>query len=273
MSRISLVISDVDGRLVTSDKILTECTCAAVAKLDAAGIGFSVVSSRPPFGLRMLVEPLTLTLPIGAYNGAALVRPDLSVIQQRLLPPDSAREVMGILRSFALDIWIFAGDRWLVLAVENPYTEKEVRTIQVKPTIVARLEDHLDGPGKIVGVSNDFARLAACELVMRHALGERASIARSQPYYLDVTPPATDKGTAVAEMAQQLGIAKSEIVTLGDMENDIAMFRCSGFSIAMGNASAEVKRVADAVTLSNDEDGFAAAVERIILPRARGILG
>jgi hydroxymethylpyrimidine pyrophosphatase-like HAD family hydrolase len=57
------------------------------------------------------------------------------------------------------------------------------------------------------------------------------------------------------------------------MENDIAMFRCSGFGIAMGNASAEVKRVADAVTLSNDEDGFAAAVERIILPRARGTLG
>jgi len=62
---------------------------------------------------------LTLTLPIGGYNGAALVRPDLSVIQQRLLAPDSAREAMGILRSFALDIWIFAGQSWLVQAVDN----------------------------------------------------------------------------------------------------------------------------------------------------------
>jgi hydroxymethylpyrimidine pyrophosphatase-like HAD family hydrolase len=116
---------------------------------------------------------------------------------------------MGILRSFALDIWIFAGQSWLVQAVNNPYTEKEVRTIQVKPTIVARLEDHLDATGKIVGVSNDFERLAACEPVMRRVLGERASIARSQPYYLDVTPPATDKGTAVAEIAQQLGPRKA----------------------------------------------------------------
>lgn len=269
MTRISLVISDVDGTLVTTGKVLTERSRAAVSQLGAAGIGFSVVSSRPPFGLRTLVEPLALRLPMGAYNGGALVKPDLSVIKQHLLLPETAREAVAILRSCALDIWIFAGDRWLVRAADGAYVEKEVRTIRAQPTIVAQLEDHLDGVAKIVGVSDDFARLSACEPAARRALGDRASIARSQPYYLDITPAGTDKGVAVAELARRLGVPTAGIATIGDMENDVAMFRNSGFSIAMGNAGAEVKHAADAVTLSNDEDGFAAAVERVILPRAR----
>jgi Cof subfamily protein (haloacid dehalogenase superfamily) len=270
MTGISLVIADVDGTLVRSDKSLTERSRAAVSQLGAAGIGFSIVSSRPPFGLRMLVERLSLRLPMGAYNGGALVMPDLTVLEQRLLPPEAAREAMTVLRSFAVDIWAFAADRWLVENPDGANVEREERTIRVRPTVVERLEEHLDAVGKIVGVSNDFERLVACEAAARRTLGAKASIARSQPYYLDVTPAATDKGVAVAGLARRLGIAAAGIATIGDMENDVAMFRKSGLSIAMGNASPEVKRLADAVTLSNDEDGFATAVERLILPRARG---
>ncbi|MGO8917034.1 MAG: Cof-type HAD-IIB family hydrolase [Stellaceae bacterium] len=269
MTGISLVISDVDGTLVTSDKVLTERSRVAVSRLGAAGIGFSIVSSRPPFGLRMLVEPLDLRLPMGAYNGGALVTPDLIVLEQRLLPPSAAREAITVLRSFAVDIWAFVGDRWLVENPRGAYVEREERTIHVRPTVVERLDRHLDAVGKLVGVSDDFGRLAACETVARRTLGAGASIVRSQPYYLDITPAGTDKGIAVAGLARRLDVPAGAIVTIGDMENDVAMFRKSGFSVAMGNASPEVKRLADAVTLSNDEDGFAAAVEQLILPRNR----
>jgi Cof subfamily protein (haloacid dehalogenase superfamily) len=268
MTGILLVISDVDGTLVTNDKILTDRSRAAVSRLGAAGIGFSIVSSRPPFGLRMLVEPLSLRLPMGAYNGGALVMPDLTVLEQRLLPSETARASIAVLRAFALDVWAFAGDRWLVENSDGAYVEREVRTIRVPPTVVAHLDSHLDAIGKMVGVSHDFARLAACETAVRRKLGGSASIARSQPYYLDVTPAGTDKGVAVAGLALRLGVPAAAIATIGDMENDVAMFRQSGLSIAMGNASPEVKRLADAVTLSNEEDGFASAVERLILPRA-----
>jgi len=268
MSKISLVISDVDGTLVTKDKVLTKRTREAVARLGAAGIGFTIVSSRPPFGLRMLVEPLALRLPMGAYNGGALVMPDATVLEQRLLNPDTAREAVAILRSLEVGIWVFAGDRWLVEDEHGAYVEHEVRTIGVRPTVTKRLEDHLDAVAKAVGVSDDFGRLAACEAQVRSALGSRASIVRSQPYYLDVTPAGTNKGVVVDALSQRLGIASAAIATIGDMENDVAMFRKSGFSIAMGNASAEVKALADAVTLSNEEDGFAAAAEQLILPRS-----
>ena len=138
------------------------------------------------------------------------------------------------------------------------------------PAVVDRLEDHLDGASKLVGVSQDFERLTACEAAMREALGGRASVVRSQLYYLDVTPAGTNKGTLLVDLARRLRVPRDEIVTLGDMENDVPMFRVSGFSIAIGNANAEVKRAANAVTLTNDDDGFADAIERIVLPRAGG---
>ena len=270
MSKISLVVSDVDGTLVTTDKVLTERARAAVARLGAAGIAFSVISSRPPFGLRMLIEPLALRLPIGAFNGAALVSPDLSVIDKRELPQKTSRDAIAIFHARSVGAWVFTSDRWLVEDPAGPYVAKEIQTIETQPTVVGRLEDHVDGASKLVGVSQDFERLTACEAAMRQALGDRASIMRSQRYYLDVTPAGTDKGTLLAELARRLRVPREEIVTLGDMENDIPMFRNSGFSIAMGNASDEVKRAANAVTLPNDDDGFAEAIARIVLPRALG---
>src|SRR5690242_3970959 len=100
MSRISLVISDVDGTLVRSDKTLTERTRQAVSRLAAHGIGFTIISSRPGFGLRMLSERLGLRLPMGAYNGAALVAPDLSIIEQKLVAPKTARQALAVFRAF-----------------------------------------------------------------------------------------------------------------------------------------------------------------------------
>jgi len=268
MSRIALVISDVDGTLVTTDKVMTERSRDAVLCLNARGIAFTIISSRPPIGLRMLVEPLALRLPMGAYNGGALVMPDLTVLEQRLLPREAALGAIAVLRSFGVAIWIFSGNRWLVQDANGAYVDWEARTIHVQPKVVEHLDDHLDAVAKIVGVSDDFERLDACEPAARRTLGRGASLARSQPYFLDVTPAGTDKGIAVAELAQRLAIPVAEIATIGDMENDVAMFKKSGFSIAMGNASPEVKRVSDAVTLSNDANGFANAVEHLILPRA-----
>ena len=270
MGKVSLVVSDVDGTLVTTEKVLTERARASVARLDAAGIGFSIISSRPPFGLRMLVEPLCLRLPMGAFNGAALVSPDLTLIDQRELSAETARSAIAQLHALDVDVWVFTADRWLVENAKGAYVAKEIMTVQTQPTVVGDLRAHVEGVSKLVGVSQDFPRLASCETAMRAALGERASVVRSQRYYLDVTPSGTSKGELLAALAGRLSVPSDEIVTIGDMENDVSMFRQSGFAIAMGNASAEVKAAASAVTLANNEEGFAEAIERIILPRAQG---
>ncbi len=118
---------------------------------------------------------------------------------------------------------------------------------------------------KIVGVSDDLNLVANSEKVAQRILGRTASAARSQPYYLDVTHPKANKGTVVTTLSEYYDIRPDQIATIGDMPNDVLMFRESGFSIAMGNSSDEVKSQASAVTDSNENDGFARAVRKLIL--------
>jgi hydroxymethylpyrimidine pyrophosphatase-like HAD family hydrolase len=116
-----------------------------------------------------------------------------------------------------------------------------------------------------VGVSDDLDSVKRCESDAQAALGHHATAARSQPYYLDVTHPDANKGFVAHYLSKTLGVPEEEIATIGDQPNDVLMFKRSGFSIAMGNASGEVKRQASAVTDSYDDEGFAKAVERFLL--------
>lgn len=262
--RVSLVVSDVDGTLVDSGKTLTPATLAAVGRLRERGIAFSLISSRPPIGLRGLIGPLGLTLPLGAFNGSTLLNPDLSVIAQTLIPADAAREAVAFLDARGVDVWVFAHGRWQLRDPAAPYTDKERHTLQAEPDVVADLGPLLDAAAKITGVSGDFDALAQCETALAHALGERATVHRSQRYYLDVTPPGVDKGTAVAAIAQAAGVPLAETLTIGDMANDVPMFRVAGLGIAMGNATDAVKAAAGGTTRTNDADGFADAMARYV---------
>ena len=268
MSGVALVISDVDGTLVTTDKRLTERTRAAVAELRRRNIGFTIVSSRPPFGMRMLIEPLRLDLPFAAFNGGVITDSDQSPLEERMIGVEPARAAVELFDAAGVGTWLFTTGSWLARDPNAAYVDRERSTVLTEPEIVASFAPYLDRAAKIVGVSADFARLAALEETARERLSGRATVARSQLYYLDVTPHGTNKGTAVAALCRRLGVSPERLVTLGDMENDMPMFRAAGFSVAMGNASDAVKGAARAVTLSNDQDGFAHAVERLILPRA-----
>src|SRR5258708_17579300 len=111
MTRISLVVSDVDGTLLTKDKILTEAAKAAVRKLREAGIGFTIVSSRPTIGMGFLIEPLEITLPVGAFNGSSIVDATLKPIEQHLIAPRVAQRSIDLLNEFGVDIWLFTNAR------------------------------------------------------------------------------------------------------------------------------------------------------------------
>ncbi|MBV9861422.1 MAG: HAD family hydrolase [Alphaproteobacteria bacterium] len=266
MTRFALVISDVDGTLVTTDKVLTPRAIAAVVRLKERGIAFSICSSRPPFGLRMMIEPLQLELPFGGYNAGAIVEPDFTVVEAKLIPPEAARRAVETFHENGIDCWVFAGNEWIITNRHGDHVDHEIHTIQTQPTVVQSFqEEHFRAVGKIVGASNDHDRVAKVERLMRHALAGQASAARSQPYYCDVIPPGINKGRIVEVLAHRLGVAPGEVAVLGDMENDVEMFRQAGFAIAMGNATPEVKKLAQATTASNEEDGFALAIERHIL--------
>jgi Cof subfamily protein (haloacid dehalogenase superfamily) len=266
MPKISLLIADVDGTLVTEEKVLTKRARSAVAALGARGIRFAITSGRPPRGMAMLVEPLALSTPIAGFNGGVFTHPDLSVIETRTIARDIARQAIDMIRSHGMDAWLYTGTDWQINRKDAPHVTREAWTVKFGPTVVAQFSDvDLDRAVKIVGVSDDHNLVARCESDVAAALGTHVTAKRSQPYYLDVTHPAANKGAVVDELVKTFGIAVAEVATIGDMPNDVLMFRRSGFSIAMGNASDDVKAQARAVTDSYNDEGFAKAVERYLL--------
>src|SRR5436305_10257788 len=187
LSKFSLVVSDVDGTLVTRDKVLTPRTIAAVERLHARGIAFSICSSRPPFGMRMLVELLCLALPFGGYNGGAILDPDFTIVEQKLIPADAAKEAVAVFQAHRIDCWLFVGNEWLVVNPTGAHVAHETRTVQTPPTVVPAFTDaHFAGAGKIVGPSDDHDLIARVTAFLKETLAGRADAIRSQPYYCDV---------------------------------------------------------------------------------------
>jgi hypothetical protein len=238
------LLSDVDGTLVTGDKVLTEGASAAAVDLRRAGIGLALTSARPPRGMRMLVEPLDLRLPLAGFNGGLIVDPDFKVLESHPIDPKAAHEAVRLLRDSDLDLWVYTETAWFVTAQDGPHVAREAWIIKMQPVAAA---------------------FAAAEAVVQEKLGDTASATRSAPHFLDITHPNATKGFVVRSLSRRLGLPAGQIATIGDMPNDVLMFAESGFSIAMGNASDAVKARASAVTDTNEDDGFAKAVRRFLL--------
>ncbi|MEO8927545.1 MAG: Cof-type HAD-IIB family hydrolase, partial [Caulobacteraceae bacterium] len=259
----------VDGALVTQDKVLTDRARAAAKALREAGIALAITSGRPPRGMKMLIEPLALETPVAGFNGGVLVRPDMSVIESYTLDPAATKKALKLILDKGLDAWVYTPDEWLIRDKGAPHVTREAWTVKFEARVVKDFgEKDLAKVVKIVGVSDDLALVADCEAAAQKALGDTASAARSQPYYVDITHPLANKGAVVATLAGIMKIEPAQIATIGDQPNDVLMFVKSGFSIAMGNASDAVKAKASAVTASNEDEGFAKAMERFILPLA-----
>jgi Cof subfamily protein (haloacid dehalogenase superfamily) len=265
-STIKLLLADVDGTLVTPDKVLTDRAVDAVRRLGEAGILFAVTSGRPPRGMSMLIEPLNLTTPIAAFNGGILVNRDMSVIEQRVVPEDLVVPVAELNASFGLDTWVYRGADWYVPDPKGAHVARETATVRFEPKVMASLDGLTSDVTKLVGVSDDLDAVARASEAAHDQFGDHVAAARSQPYYLDITHPDANKGAVAQYLARTYSIPTDSIATIGDMPNDVLMFAHSGLSIAMGNASLEVQHAARRVTTSNADEGFAAAVERFILP-------
>jgi Cof subfamily protein (haloacid dehalogenase superfamily) len=265
---IAAVLADVDGTLVTKNKVLTPRALQAIERLYEHGVLFAITSGRPPRGMRMLVQPLEMRGPMAAFNGGIIVQPDMTIVDERVIPTDVTPAVIETMRALGLHVWIYRAAEWYITDPHAPHAEREASTVQFQPTVVPSYDAFLDRVVKIVGVSDDHDLVARCETVVQQQFGAQVSAARSQPHYLDVTHPTANKGVVVERLSHYYHVPLEQIATLGDQANDVLMFQRSGLSIAMGNASEEVRRAATFVTASNEDEGFAKAIEQFILPRA-----
>src|SRR5215467_9115785 len=231
-STVRLVIADVDGTLVTHDKVLTARATSSIARLRDANVLFAITSGRPPKGMDMIIHALGLSEPIFAFNGGVVINPDYSVLTSHLVSSDLAAEALRFIGEHGLDGWLYTETDWYVQDAHAPHVAREQWTVKFPPTIVSDFGPHLEHVAKIVGVSDDLQAVARCEKEMQAWGGTRISAERSQPYYLDVTNRNANKGEVVLMLSKLLRIPPEQIATIGDMPNDVLMFEKSGVSIA-----------------------------------------
>jgi Cof subfamily protein (haloacid dehalogenase superfamily) len=266
---IRLLVTDIDGTLVRNDKSLPEANRQAIMSLAAVGVTTTLISSRPPSGMLKLAQRLRLAGPMAAFNGGTLFATNGMVRFAHRLEAADAAAMLQLLDRPGITRWVYADGAWFTAELDNPHLARERLAAGLDPVLrndFAGLEGRID---KIVGVSDDHELLARLEEQAKSMIGKRATVARSQLYYLDITHRLANKGDGIAALAHAFGVDLEQVAALGDMVNDLPMFARAGLSVAMGQALACVRAAANATAATNEEAGVADAIARFVRPRMR----
>lgn len=264
---IRLLVTDIDGTLVRNDKSLPEANHEAIMRLATVGVATTLISSRPPSGMLKLASTLRLAGPMAAFNGGTVFDVNGMIRFAHRLEATDAAAMLELLDTPGVTRWVYADGSWFVAGLDNPHLARERLAAGVQPVIrngFTGLDGRID---KIVGVSDDHELLTRLEEQAKSMIGPRATVARSQLYYLDITHRLANKGDGIAALAHAFGVELTEVAALGDMANDLPMFARAGLSVAMGQAPACVRSAANVTAMTNNKGGVADAIARFVRPR------
>jgi len=264
---IALVISDIDGTLITSNHEIAESTRQAALRLYERGLNLSLCSSRPPRSIRPLAETLALQSPYAAFNGALIVTADGQVKLRSTISPAVMAQVKAIADGFGIGVWLYDEADWWV-AGHDAFVEREEHTSGFSPRIEG-YDQRLQHEVVKLTVVGKPELVAQAEPRILQELASEVSASRSKPRFLDVTAYGIHKGSAVRRIASVFNVTPAQVAVIGDGPNDIEMFREAGISIAMGQGVDEVIAAARYITSSNDNDGWARGIEKYVLGAAQ----
>lgn len=263
---IALVISDIDGTLITSNHEIAESTRQAAERLYQRGIHLSLCSSRPPRSIRPLAETLALRSPFAAFNGALIVTADGEVKLRSAIAPAVIARIKAIADDFGITVWLYDEVDWWV-AGYDAFVEREEHTSGFSPRVEG-YDERLGREAAKLTVVGKPELVAQAERRVLTELATEVSASRSKPRFLDVTLYGIHKGSAVRRIASVFNVSPAQVAVIGDGPNDIEMFREAGLSIAMGQGVDEVIAAARFITSSNDNDGWARGIEKYVLGAA-----
>lgn len=264
-----LIALDMDGTLLRSDGTISERTQAAIRAAHQQGVQVVLASGRPFEGIERYLEQLGLTSEKDFalnYNGAVLTNVGTrEIIRSNLLTGKDIREVYAFSQQVGVNTHAFSTELGLITPKASKYTEHERDMNGIPMNIVDFAALPVDHPViKIMLVDEpDVLQQGVDQLPTSYY--DRFTVVRSAPFFLEVLNKSSDKGTGVAGLAQHLGIRQDEVICVGDAGNDLHMIDYAGLGVAMGNAFAEVKAIADYITTSNNDDGVAHVIEKFIL--------
>jgi hypothetical protein len=267
MRGIRLVISDIDGTLITSNHELTEATRQTADELGASRIGLSLASSRPPRAVVPIAAQLGLVSTFAAFNGALIVTAQGETLAESTIAPEMSARVKVIADDLGLDIWLYDRSDWWA-GRRTAFVDREEHTTGFEAVFDGYSQQFERPLNKLTMVGRP-ERVAIAEQLLKGELGDRLSASRSKPRFLDITSYGWHKGSVVGRLASFAATSVSQVAVIGDGPNDIEMFRVAGLSIAMGQAVDEVRASALFVTASNDDDGWARGIKKYVLGNSK----
>jgi Cof subfamily protein (haloacid dehalogenase superfamily) len=271
---IKLVALDLDGTVFGGDLVLRPAVRAALAAVQAQGVGLTLATGRMFPSARYYADLLNIHLPLICYQGA-MVRDPVSgaVLFHRPLDRAVALDVIRFLEGAGLHPNLYLDDQ-LYVSARNPGTDFYVSinkaiTLNVVGDVAAYLQQQVHESTKISVVLPTEPETEAWVARLRAAFGPRIYATKSHPNFAEAVNPACDKGAALAALADHLGVAQADTLAIGDGDNDIPMLRWAGTGVAMGQSHPSVQAAADYVTGPLAEDGLIAALERFVLTPVR----
>ncbi len=264
---VDLIVSDIDGTLITSDHVITPATKRMALELRMSGIHLCLASSRPPRSIKPIAHELGLRAPFAAFNGALIQLPDDQIVASSILPPNITQRIRGMAALLGLDVWLYDQKEWHV-NMRTPFVDREAQTAGFMPRTDVYQQQLKRDNIKLTVVGTPDVVLKAQERI-RNEMGTMVAASRSKPRFLDVTAFGWDKAALIKRLGKLLGVPYDRIAAIGDGPNDVGLFQQAVVSIAMGQAVDNIKQQAIYVTASNDEDGWARGIEQYILRRKR----
>ena len=269
-----MLVLDVDGTLLNDEKMISKRTAHALRKVQQLGIRVMLASGRPTYGLLPLAKQLDLGSYDGfilSYNGGQVIKASNGeVIFERRINPEQIPylEKKAVKNGFA--IMTYNGDTVVTNHADNAHVAAEAELNGMKLEEQELFSVMIDySPCKCMLVSDDEEALVGLEQHWKRRLNGVLDVFRSEPYFLEVVASGVDKGNTLAAVMEMMDVKTDEVMVFGDGVADVSMLQVAGMGIAMGNAPDSVKRCADHITLSNNEDGVAVAVENLILEEIR----
>ncbi|MDR0567838.1 MAG: Cof-type HAD-IIB family hydrolase [Spirochaetaceae bacterium] len=269
LTAIRMIALDLDDTLLRSDLSISYRTRNAIKRAEAAGIVVVLASGRIPAAMERFARLLGMHKRAGyliCNNGTIIQESNTGmIIYEVRIPAKTALVAFDLASAEGFPVQLYDDDIMYV-SKANEFADYDQKITGLRQVVVENFRDMVaEGCYKLL-IPGDPMILQPLELLLRTYLGNDATLFTSKPYFLEILPPRTDKGTALEKVAEKLGVARESVLAIGDSMNDEAMIRWAGVGVAMLNADERIKNIASIITeRSNDDDGVADVIDRYVL--------
>ena len=261
-----LLVLDLDGTLTNSQKKISPATKEAIFEMMERGHVCMLASGRPTAGILPIADELKFKKNGGyilAFNGAKIINYSTKeVLHQQTLPHEFLPTLVEFAKINHCGLITYTEDEIISANGIDEYIQLESRIADIPIREVKDFAEYVNFPINKCLMTAYSEHAAKCEVLLRDLLGDKVSVYRSEPFFIEIVPKGVDKAASLEKMLPIVGISRENCVACGDGFNDIGMIKFAGIGVAMGNAQQVVKDAADVITLTNDEDGIIPIIEK-----------